>query len=367
MSNYNSMQVKLEKRFSQGVYGLVSYTLSKLNGERGSQHPAKTVAGRAHRLPYRRFNVIGNTRSRRVTRPTFLGGARVRAAFGTGKRFVDTSSAVVNALVSGWQLSTIYKFQSAPPMYFRSTEFCNVPGQFRARCIPGIIDPGILAQDKGSFDPARGRCSTRTPSSRSLPSTTTLARATVSKRASAASVQEPGLHIDEEHAAARRHEPAAPPGGVQHVELAHVQFAMVHGATRRSTTISPAPTSAHGAAARSRTTADTAGDPIRVLGPRGIGWRRVRPHGGTRRHFCLRVMSRRAVSAEGGRLSPPSDIPLAVARVSPEAGRWDAAELVLVPAVPLHSIRPAIAAAPCRAMMVPQAACSAHSRPSPVV
>ncbi len=29
-SHYNSMQLKLEKRFSQGVYGLVSYTLSKL-------------------------------------------------------------------------------------------------------------------------------------------------------------------------------------------------------------------------------------------------------------------------------------------------------------------------------------------------
>ena len=77
--------------------------------------------------------------------------------FGTGKRFVDTSSAVVNALVSGWQLSTIYKFQSAPPMYFRSSEFCNVPGQFRAACIPAITDPGdVFAQDKSSFDPALG-------------------------------------------------------------------------------------------------------------------------------------------------------------------------------------------------------------------
>ena len=40
-------------------------------------------------------------------------------------------------------------------MYFRST-FCNVPGQFRAACIPAIIGDNVFAQDKGSFDPANG-------------------------------------------------------------------------------------------------------------------------------------------------------------------------------------------------------------------
>ena len=63
---------------------------------------------------------------------------------------------MVNGLVSGWQLSTIYKYQSGVPMYFRSG-FCNVPGAFRAACIPAITNAGaVFAQDKGSFDPGLG-------------------------------------------------------------------------------------------------------------------------------------------------------------------------------------------------------------------
>ena len=61
-----------------------------------------------------------------------------------------------NALVGGWQVSTIFRYSSGLPMYFRSS-FCNVPGQFRAGCIPAIVNAGsVFAQDKGSFDPAQG-------------------------------------------------------------------------------------------------------------------------------------------------------------------------------------------------------------------
>ena len=59
-------------------------------------------------------------------------------------------------LAGGWQMSTIFRYSSGLPLYFRSG-FCNVPGAFRAACIPGITNAGsVFAQDKGSFDPAKG-------------------------------------------------------------------------------------------------------------------------------------------------------------------------------------------------------------------
>jgi hypothetical protein len=75
--------------------------------------------------------------------------------FGEGKKYAN-SGGVVGALAGGWQMSTIFRYSSGIPVYFRSS-FCNVPGQFRAGCIPAITNAdAVFAQDKGSFDPAKG-------------------------------------------------------------------------------------------------------------------------------------------------------------------------------------------------------------------
>jgi len=59
-----------------------------------------------------------------------------------------------NAILGGWTLSTIFRYSSGVPFYFRSS-YCNVPGQFRAACIP-TSSGNIFAQDMGSFDPGKG-------------------------------------------------------------------------------------------------------------------------------------------------------------------------------------------------------------------
>ncbi|MGH7869642.1 MAG: hypothetical protein ACREP9_18940, partial [Candidatus Dormibacteraceae bacterium] len=75
---------------------------------------------------------------------------------GRGKRFLGNASGPANAILSGWQLATIFRAGSGTPIDFRSSN-CNVPSQFDAACIPAIL-PGAnpFAQPKGSFDPGKG-------------------------------------------------------------------------------------------------------------------------------------------------------------------------------------------------------------------
>ena len=185
---YNSMQMKLERRYSNGIYALVSYTLSHLmeSGSNNTQRDANTWSGLTGVIsPFERDKnyVISTSDTPHVLSAAFV----YELPFGKGKKYAADKDGVVGGLVGGWQVSTIYKYQSGPPLYFRSG-FCNVPGVFRAGCIPGIIDAGsVFAQDKGSYDPGKGRCSTLQRSNRQARSTTTPARATGSKRPSGAS------------------------------------------------------------------------------------------------------------------------------------------------------------------------------------
>lgn len=155
-SHYNSLQAKLEKRFSNGVYALVSYTLSKTisSASDNTQRDAVTWSGLQGVIsPFEpgRNEVIAATDTPHVLSAAFV----YELPVGEGRKYL-TEPGMANALVGGWQLSTIFKYSSGLPFYFRSG-FCNVPGAFRVGCIPAITNPSaVFAQDKGSFDPAAG-------------------------------------------------------------------------------------------------------------------------------------------------------------------------------------------------------------------
>jgi hypothetical protein len=103
-STYNSIQVKVEKRFSHGYSVLGSYTLShymervfKLNN---------TDANYEHRLS-------GNDVPNRVT---FSGTYEL--PFGQGRTFAADAHGIVNGLIGGWSVNAIGTLQSGTPIDF---------------------------------------------------------------------------------------------------------------------------------------------------------------------------------------------------------------------------------------------------------
>jgi hypothetical protein len=103
-SMYNSVQIKVEKRFSKGYSVLASYTHSeymervfKLNN---------TDTNYENRLS-------GNDVPNRVT---FSGTYEL--PFGHGARFGENTNAVMNALIGGWSVNAIGTLQSGTPIDF---------------------------------------------------------------------------------------------------------------------------------------------------------------------------------------------------------------------------------------------------------
>jgi len=155
-STYHSLQAKIEKRFSAGTFLLVSYTFSKLitSGTDNIQRGALTWSGASGVIsPFEQ----GRNRALAVDDVTHLVSAALvyDLPFGKGRKYLDQGG-VANAVLGGWQLSSIFRYSTGIPFFFRSG-FCNVPGQFRAACIPAIkAGANPFAQDLGSFDPHKG-------------------------------------------------------------------------------------------------------------------------------------------------------------------------------------------------------------------
>jgi hypothetical protein len=153
-SSYESFQLKVEKRFGHGLWMMTSYTHSKYISTNADIQANSTNWNGTEFSPYQRNR---NKSLDLQDVPDTLSIALVyQLPFGKGKRFLSRSGfegAVLNKAVGGWQLTSIFRAQSAIPFSIYSSQ-CNIPGQFYMGCEPGLI-PGSnpFAQSKGSFSP----------------------------------------------------------------------------------------------------------------------------------------------------------------------------------------------------------------------
>ena len=111
-SSFNSVQVKLRKRYSNHTSALLSYTYGR-NIDNG---PAPFNLGRNHDSPQDPFNLAAEraVASNDVTH-NFSGSAIYELPFGRHQRFLGNAGAVENAFLGGWQLNGIVEARSGLP------------------------------------------------------------------------------------------------------------------------------------------------------------------------------------------------------------------------------------------------------------
>ncbi len=113
--NYNSLQTKLDKRFSHGVSFLAGYTWSHslddavqpIQGTDGGTAGNVAFLG----LRYQYGASVTDVRNRFTFAPQY------ELPFGRGKRFLNHGG-VVDALVGGWKTTAIFQVQTGTPIAF---------------------------------------------------------------------------------------------------------------------------------------------------------------------------------------------------------------------------------------------------------
>jgi hypothetical protein len=123
-STYNAFEVKVEKRFANGLQFLSHYTYSHADGYDGTYYPID------HTIAWGSVN--WNRNHMWVFSPVY------ELPFGKGKKFMGDASRAVDYLVGGWQLSDSTSWGSGLPW---TPGFSNCGGE---------QDVGVCRPDKGA-------------------------------------------------------------------------------------------------------------------------------------------------------------------------------------------------------------------------
>jgi hypothetical protein len=151
--SYHSLQARLQKRYSNGLLFLTSYTLSKNIGTIPSNSFGSWFGGGGFGA-MDTFNrglekgIAGIDRTH-----VLVFSWAYELPFGPGKRFLGHTNPILKQLVGGWQLNAIHRYQSGTPIGVGGGG--NIP-LFGGGNRPNWISDNVRTDvSMGSFDPAR--------------------------------------------------------------------------------------------------------------------------------------------------------------------------------------------------------------------
>ena len=152
LSNYDSAQLSLTKRFSRGVSFDVNYTFSKFLSDQDSGG----WGGSAGSQPYQdAHNPLLNYGFSNLDRThMFKGDVVYQLPVGKGKALLNRGG-VLDSLLGGWQVSTIFVFESGTP-FTPIISGANDSGALSGNWYPDLVgDPSVSHQSINNwFNPA---------------------------------------------------------------------------------------------------------------------------------------------------------------------------------------------------------------------
>ena len=107
---YNAMQIQLQKRYTNGLSFLVSYTLSHMQSNTNSGFTSFAAQSLNKDNQKSEWSVDNNDQPNIITI-----AATYELPFGKGKQFLHDANAFTNALVGGWQISPLLTYASRHP------------------------------------------------------------------------------------------------------------------------------------------------------------------------------------------------------------------------------------------------------------
>jgi hypothetical protein len=155
ISNYNSLQAKLERRFSGGLTFLASYTWGKALTD-SVDHLSTSGVGNGTDVGV--FREPQNPANRRaeygpaefdVTHRFVLSGVW-QLPFGRGRAIGANWSRATDLVLGGWEISPIFSAQTGLALTMNQPQITNIGGERRSR--PNRIADGNLPSDQRTID-----------------------------------------------------------------------------------------------------------------------------------------------------------------------------------------------------------------------
>jgi hypothetical protein len=115
-SNYNALTVKVTKRSSRGLFGLLAYTYSKAMDDNSGTSETE-AAPQDDNNPKAEYAVADTNLTQRLS----LSGT-YQLPFGKGRQFLGNRGTLADELIGGWDLSAIVTAQSGIPFTVGSAE-----------------------------------------------------------------------------------------------------------------------------------------------------------------------------------------------------------------------------------------------------